>query len=84
MTNNAYDRNHREERANWQALIDAGHPINCWRCGQRIHPGQPMDLGHIVDLALGGNKRRRLPEHASCNRSAGAALATQPAPSRPW
>lgn len=84
MPNKAYDAGHREERANWQALIDAGHPVNCRRCGKRIHPGQPMDLGHITDLALGGNPKDRRPEHASCNRSAGAALATQPAPSRPW
>lgn len=84
MPNAAYDRDHREERANWQALIDAGHPVNCWRCKKRIHPGTPWDLGHIVDLVLGGDKRRRLPEHVGCNRSAGAALATRIPPSRPW
>ena len=84
MSNKAYDQDHREERANWQALIDAGHPVDCWRCKKRIHPGQPMDLGHIVDLALGGNPKRRRPEHAGCNRAAGGAVGTNPKPSRPW
>ena len=39
-------------------------------------PHQALDRGHTTDRALGGvNSEGRL-EHASCNRSAGAALAT--------
>lgn len=84
MGNPAYDYSHRKERANWQALLDAGHPIRCPRCGKPIRKGQPWDLGHVVDLVLGGNPKARRPEHASCNRQAGAVLATHVPPSRPW
>lgn len=84
MPNPAYDRQHRIERADWARLIDSGHPVTCPRCGKPIRPGDAWDLGHAQDLALGGDKRHRRPEHANCNRSAGAALAAQPTPSRNW
>lgn len=51
--------------------------LTCWRCGQRITPAQPYDLGHRVDVALGGNPFDVAPEHRwrtpTCvgNRSAG-------------
>lgn len=59
-----------------QAQINAG-TVACWRCGQPILPGQPWDLGHMVDLADGGNPNDMRPEHrhrtGGCpgNRSAG-------------
>ena len=84
MGNAAYDRGHRAERANWATLMETGYPVKCWRCKKPITAGQPWDLGHLEDLVSGGNPKRRLPEHATCNRSAGGALAYQPRPSRPW
>lgn len=84
MANPAYDANHRAERADWNHLIQTGHQPTCPRCGQPITPGQPWDLGHTHDLILGGNPHTRRPEHARCNRQAGATLATQTPPSRPW
>lgn len=63
-----YDREHDRLRAWWQARMDAGVPVFCWRCRERIDPFEPWDLGHE-----GG--RHRGPEHASlCNRSAGGRL----------
>jgi hypothetical protein len=59
------------------APVVAGGGVTCWRCGQRIAPGQAWDLGHRVDVALGGNPFDVAPEHRwrtpSCpgNRSAG-------------
>ena len=49
----------------------------CWRCGltlaeaQRIKPSEAWDAGHVVDSEVGGVL---LPEHASCNRAAGARM----------
>lgn len=83
-----YDRDHQTHRADWDHLIQAGHRPVCRRCGDPIEPGQRWQLGHITDLALGGNPKTRKPEHARCNETAGAtlgnALRTAPPPSRPW
>lgn len=60
-------------RAQWARLL----PLPCWRCGQVINRTDPWDVGHIVDLALGGDPwdpNNQAPEHTGCNRAAGARL----------
>ncbi|MGN8690170.1 hypothetical protein ACTND8_09730 [Atopobiaceae bacterium HCP3S3_F7] len=83
-----YTRAHRQTRAAYQHLINANIPITCWRCNKPITPNTPWDLGHTTDLARGGNPHHTQPEHATCNRSAGATNGnhdrTQPPPSRTW
>lgn len=59
-----YGSRHQRNRTAWDALVQAGR-CWCWRCHERIDPGTPWDLGHIP-----GKPSR--PEHAQCNRSAGA------------
>lgn len=79
-------------RATWSARVEAGQ-VDCARCGRTILPGQPWDLGHAVDRAMGGRDSDGLyPEHARCNRAAGGRLAQamtrRPRPPtvsrRPW
>lgn len=55
-----YGPEHRRDRRWWKPRVDAGR-VTCRRCGQRIVPGQPWDLGHPLPSH---------PEHADCNRSA--------------
>lgn len=45
----------------------------CWRCGLTLDakPGDTWDAGHEHD---GDPNSRLLPEHSSCNRSAGGKL----------
>lgn len=81
---NPYDAQHQAERADWAILIAQGHQPICQRCKHPVLPGQPFDLGHRQDLALGGNKKNRSPEHQDCNRSAGQAISTHTPPSRHW
>ena len=40
-----YGPAHRELRANYQRVVDAG-AAECWRCGQPIKPGDAWHLGH--------------------------------------
>lgn len=62
-----YGRDHQQERARWQRRLDLGETILCWRCGARIHPLEPWDLGHDDhDRTV-----YRGPEHRRCNRGAG-------------
>lgn len=62
----------------------------CRKCNEPILPGQPWDLGHLLDQATHGPNTHNLePEHrGQCNRAAGARLRwqrTQPLPpSRRW
>lgn len=66
-----YDTGHDRLRAWWAQRIDAGIPVFCWRCEQRIDPAEDWDLGHE-------NGRHRGPEHANlCNRSAAGRLGAQ-------
>ena len=66
-------------RQAWTPQVEAGLAM-CPRCRKIIHPNPALpnggwDMGHEHDLALGGNPAGRMvPEHSSCNRSAGARL----------
>jgi len=68
----------RRDRAARAALapdVAAGLAV-CGRCLRPIAPDEPWDAGHVEDVATGGDPRGPVrPEHTSCNRSAGAALA---------
>ena len=62
-----YDAQHRATRRAWQARLDAGERVTCWRCGEVIERDDEWDLGHDDhDRTV-----TRGPEHARrCNRSA--------------
>jgi hypothetical protein len=65
-----YGAAHRARRLQYQRLVAAGG-ARCARCGKPITPGELWDLGHID----GTNKTEYSgPEHAKCNRAAGARL----------
>lgn len=59
-----YDANHRRTRAWWQAKIDSGTIVTCWRCHKRIL-GRRWHLGHSDDRT-----EYRGPECEPCNLSA--------------
>jgi hypothetical protein len=62
-----YGAHHRRAREKWLIPIAAGG-VPCARCGIELVPGEKWDLGHDDDdpsLYAG-------PEHAACNRAAGA------------
>lgn len=59
-----YDQSHREERARWAPKVDAGQ-VDCARCGERLEPGRPWDLGHNDERTAWTG-----PEHTICNRRA--------------
>ena len=61
-----YGAAHRHARAAYQARMDAGEAIRCWRCAKPIANGEPWDLGHDDH----DRNITRGPEHATCNRSA--------------
>jgi hypothetical protein len=59
-----YGHAHRQERARWEPTVKAGQAV-CWRCGKRIRPGAPWDLGHDDH----DRTQYRGPEHVGCNRA---------------
>ena len=67
--NDRYPGEHRAIRRALAPQVAAG-AVSCWRCGRRILPGQPWDLGHDDE----DRGRYRGPEHAGCNRKAGGRL----------
>lgn len=77
-----YGYEHKKMRERVAAVVAAGRAV-CWRCGRRIAPAEPWDLGH-------DDKDRSLyagPEHRRCNRAtAGRRVVRdeQPAASRRW
>ena len=74
-----YHAAHDRERARLAPIVARGL-TRCARCGQTITPGEPWDLGHNDDRTGWTG-----PEHASCNRSAGARTRghARPAPPDP-
>jgi hypothetical protein len=62
---NPYGNTHQLRRRGIAPLVEAGL-VNCARCGKRIKPGDPWDLGHID----GSNQEVYSgPEHRRCNRA---------------
>ncbi len=53
-------------------LLPFAYHKPCPKCGELMLPGQDLDLGHSVDLAVDPNSKGDQIEHADCNRSAGA------------
>jgi hypothetical protein len=68
----------RQARSRWLPLIAAGL-VNCPRCHHKIKPGQPWDLGHVTDLALGGDPRN-YPARALTVQPRSWSTTRQPAP----
>jgi hypothetical protein len=68
-TQRGYGHRHQKLRARWQARIDAGETITCWRpdCSNRI-TGTDWHLGHDDD----DRSKYRGPECVQCNLSAAA------------
>lgn len=60
-----YNADHDKLRAHWQARIDAGDVVICWRpgCGTRL-TGRAWHLGHLEDRTRYGG-----PECIPCNLS---------------
>jgi hypothetical protein len=54
----------------WQARIDLGEAIACYRCGGIIEPGQLWHLDHTIPRSAGGTDRDSHPSHALCNLKA--------------
>ena len=84
-TSRGYGQEHRAVRAAIAGRVNAGLEC-CVRCGLVIEAGTAWDLGHSEDRS-----RWTGPEHASCNRAAGArkanrrrARAKDPAPPPGW
>lgn len=81
MSKPQYGPEHQARRRRWNDRLTARGPITCRRCGQPVHcdrdrhlnpDGRPFDLGHGRAHADGGDGRDSQPEHARCNRHAGA------------
>ena len=66
-----YDAAHDRLRRTWEPRVDLGrvqcHAHVCLMPARLIIPGTPWDLGHSDDRTTWTG-----PEHARCNRSAGA------------
>ena len=71
-----YRRNARIIRARVNRTHQTGEPVMCIRTGRAIHPGQPFDVGHIIDASAGGSHTldNLGPEHRRPNRQAGGRL----------
>ena len=63
------------ERAFWASFL----PLPCGRCGLPVTEGSRWDVGHrvarSVDPGLTWDRDNMWPEHAKCNRAAGAQVA---------
>jgi hypothetical protein len=62
-----YGSAHEKQRRAWAPVVARGE-ATCARCGQPISTTGAWDLGHNDDRTAWTG-----PEHASCNRKAGAA-----------
>lgn len=73
-TERGYGWEHQQARA--EALRTMAPGAACPFCSGEMVRGMALDYDHYPPLALGGGGVRRL-AHASCNRRAGQAIATQ-------
>lgn len=75
-----YGYDHQKLRATVKPQVEAGR-ATCWRCGGRISPHEPWDLGHDDD----DRSRYRGPEHRGCNRATNGRQVGEPVDtSRVW
>lgn len=84
MSENPRGWEHQQAR---ERLLADAYNTPCPRCGKPMLKGQDLDLGHSVDVADGNTGPGDRIEHASCNRSDGAAAQqkrSQFNPSRQW
>lgn len=65
-----YDSQHDATRAR---LLPLAYGKPCPRCGEPMLRDQDLDLGHTVARSVDPTSRGDRIEHATCNRSAGAA-----------
>lgn len=61
---NHYCLHHQAIRSQWDPYVRSGL-VDCWRCGKRIRPTAPWDLGHDDD----DRTLYRGPEHRAENRA---------------
>lgn len=66
-TQRGYGQAHVKLRTKWARKVALGD-VACWRCGLRISPLEPWDLGHDDT----DRDTYRGPEHRACNRSTAA------------
>ncbi|WP_457098838.1 hypothetical protein [Microbacterium sp. P5_E9] len=69
-----YHRSAAGQRQSKAARAHVTLPAQCAKCGGIIQPGEPFDMGHVVDVAQGGAASPLLPEHRRCNRRSGGRL----------
>ena len=84
-TERGYGGKHQKLRREWQARIDAGETVTCWRCAEKgephtIGPGDEWDLGHDDD----NRSVYRGPECVGGNRATATRRAAQELNSRVW
>jgi hypothetical protein len=75
LTSDPYGAAHRRLRLSLLAALARTGPQPCPRCGGAMDARWPalLDLGHAVPVMHGGGSGPRRLEHATCNRSSGAA-----------
>ena len=72
-----YNEDHKRARKTLIALLAITGPWPCPRCGKPMTVFMKLDLGHSVDVALGGFGSPRRLEHSRCNRRAGGQRAVE-------